>query len=94
MPEGNGKPESRETDPAKLAQLLEIELMQKRAAWQQAKARRKGLRTFSFFFLFVVIIAGLFGFFVLLSPDRVGELRSEAPESEEAATPTPAPSPK
>ena len=76
MLDGNRKPEGEEIDPAKLEQLLQIELMQKRAAWQQAKARRGGLRALSFFFLFLVVIAALVGFFVFFSPDRVSELKS------------------
>ena len=61
----------RETDPAKLAKLLEIELMQKRASWQQAKARRGTLRAMSFLFLFVVIIAAVAAFYFLASSERV-----------------------
>lgn len=81
MSNGEGKRESTETDPAKLAQLLEIELMQKRAAWQQAKARRGNLRAISFFFLFIVIVGALVAFFVFFSSGRVSELRSDAPHA-------------
>ena len=86
MPDGNRKPEPDEVDPAKLAKLLEIELMQKRAEWQQAKARRGNLRAISFFFLFVVVAGAIAAFFLFFSPDRVGELRSGGQNS----TPVPA----
>lgn len=90
MLDGKDNSDAKENDPEKLAQLLEIELMQKRAAWQQAKARRGGLRAVSFLFLFVVIVAALVAFFVFLSPDRVHEMRSG---STEPATPTPSATP-
>jgi hypothetical protein len=86
MPESDRKREEKEIDPAKLEQLLEIELMQKRTAWQQAKARRSGLRALSFFFLFVVLVAALLACFFLLSPDRRAMLLPSRPEP---AQPTP-----
>lgn len=75
MPDGNRKPEGDAPDPEKLAKLLEIELMQKRAGWQQAKQRRGSLRTLSFFFLFLVIVGALFAFWMFFNRDGVQELR-------------------
>ena len=69
-PNGNNQP-ARETDPAKLAKLLEIELMQKRASWQQAKVRRGTFRAMSFLFLFLVIIAAVAAFYFLSSSERM-----------------------
>ncbi len=69
-PEGNSEPSARETDPEKLAKLLEIELMQKRASWQQAKARRSSYRTMSFLFLFLVIVAAFVAFYFVVSSER------------------------
>lgn len=66
-PDGNRQPDLRETDPEKLAKLLEIELMQKRATWQQAKARRSTLRTMSFLFLFLVIVAAFVAVYFVMS---------------------------
>jgi hypothetical protein len=66
-PDGNRQPDLRETDPEKLAKLLEIELMQKRASWQQAKARRSTLRTMSFLFLFLVIVAAFVAVYFVMS---------------------------
>lgn len=89
MSNGDSKPEPAESDPAKLAQLLEIELMQKRAAWQQAKARRGNLRAISFFFLFIVIVGSLVAFFVFFSGGRVSELHPNggAPSPSPLASP-------
>ena len=82
------KPEPPETNPADLEQLLEIELMQKRAAWKQAKARRGSLRALSFFFLFLVIVGALLAFFFLMSSERVSERKATG-----ANTTQPSPSP-
>ncbi len=89
MSDGNSKPDADETDPATLAKLLEIELMQKRAVWQQAKARRGTLRAISFFFLFIVIVGALVAFYLFFSPDRVSELRADG--QNDTATPTTSP---
>ncbi|HSH39038.1 MAG TPA: hypothetical protein VK993_09655 [Chthoniobacterales bacterium] len=69
-PNRNRQSDARETDPEKLAKLLEIELMQKRAGWQQAKARRGTYRTLSFLFLFAVILAAFVAFYLLASSER------------------------
>ena len=94
MAEGEGKREPTEPDPEKLAKLLEIELMQKRAAWQQAKARRGSLRALSLFFLFAVIVAAAAGFYFILAPGRVTELRSQVPAATTEPTLSPAPAPR
>ena len=91
MVDGNRNPEG-DADPEKLAKLLEIELMQKRAAWQQGKQRTNTVRVMSFFFLFVVVGAALIAFWFLFSPDRVNELRAGRPSPIEA-TPSPTVSP-
>ncbi len=76
-PEGNHQPDARETDPEKLAKLLEIELMQKRASWQQAKARRSSYRTMSFLFLFLVIVAAFVAFYFIATSERAPRSRSD-----------------
>ena len=91
MVDGNRKPDN-ETDPEKLAKLLEMELMQKRASWQQDKQRRNLLRVVSFFFLFLVMAGALLAFWFLFSPDRVNELRAGRTSTIEA-TPSPTASP-
>lgn len=85
MPEGNDKPLPGETDPDKLAKLLEIELMQKRAEWQQVAARGKTLRSISFFFLFIVILAAVIGFYLLLSGGLSGS-RTNVPDAPNPTT--------
>lgn len=67
MPDENHRPGPNEIYPSKIEKLLEVELMQKRNAWQQAKTRRHGYRALSFLFLFLVIVAAAVAFFVLRS---------------------------
>ena len=57
--DGNGKPESRQSDPEQVMKLLEIELAQKRAEWSQASERYRKMRTASFVFLALVILGAL-----------------------------------
>lgn len=89
MPDGDGKPEPPQIDPAKLEQLMEIELMQKRAAWQQAKAKRGNLRALSFMFLFLVIIGALLAFFFVFSSGGLSPARPPGSEDAPGQTATP-----
>ena len=50
---GEGKPEP--VDPEMLLRMVELEMIQKRAARQQASARRNSWRAASFLFLFIVV---------------------------------------
>ncbi len=84
MPDGNRNPDPGALDPEKLAKLLEVELMQKRAGWQQAKQRRSSFRAVSFLFLFVVVVGALFAFWFLFSPGRVEELKATGAAPTEA----------
>jgi len=61
-----GKAESTQTDPGDLARVLELELLQKRAARQRANARYRAARGLSFLFLFIIILAAIGAFFFLL----------------------------
>jgi flagellar basal body-associated protein FliL len=90
MPDADGKPEPPQIDPAKLEQLLEIELMQKRAAWQQAKAKRGSLRALSFMFLFFVIAGAAVAFFYVFSSGTLTERQQLGSEG----SPTPAATPE
>jgi len=89
MPEGNRKPDPAENDPAALAKLLELELMQKRAAWQRSRSNLRSLRVLSFFFLFLIILGALLAFFFLFSPERVQEMKSTEPSTISPAPSTP-----
>lgn len=80
-PDGNRQPTLGETDPEKLAKLLEIELMQKRATWQQAKARRSTLRTMSFLFLFLVIVAAFVAIYYVMSSGGLSAPSKGTPQS-------------
>lgn len=64
-PSGKGEPEP--NDPAQLEKLLEIELMQKRMAWQQAKQRSSSWRNLSYLFLFLVIAGAVIAYFVFIA---------------------------
>lgn len=50
-------------DPEAAVRLLELELMQRRAARQQSTATYQGFRTASFIFLLVVVMAAALAFF-------------------------------
>ncbi|MBA3883105.1 MAG: hypothetical protein H0X73_10420 [Chthoniobacterales bacterium] len=89
MAEDDRKRGGSDTDPARLAQLLEVELIQKRAAWQRAAALRGTLRMLSFLFVFIVIAGALLAFFVFFSFDSATRLRSNAARSSSAAASQP-----
>ena len=89
MTTGAGKHEPLETDPDKLAQLLQIELIQNRARWEQAKARRGNLRALSLFFLFIVIVAAVAAFYWFMSPEHINEIRANSRGASESPAATP-----
>ena len=91
MSEGNGKSQVRESDPAKLAEQLEIELILKRAAWQQSRARHGNLRAISLAFLFLIVLGALGGVYFLLSSDALQELKATG-AARAHASPAPSPS--
>ena len=60
-----------------LTKLLELELVQKRANWKQAGERARSIRSASFIFLFLLIVACLAGgYFAFM---RVNEQRTNPP---------------
>lgn len=67
MHPADGKPEPSEIDAENLSKLLEIELLQKRAAWQRAAAHRQTFRTFAFVFLLIVIVGAIAAYFFVAS---------------------------
>ncbi len=79
IPDTPGKTESVKSDPGDLARVLELELLQKRAAWQRAQARYGIIRTISIFFLVIVLAASIAGFFLLFS--RLSGERAHHPAS-------------
>ena len=62
-----------------LARALELELAQKRLYWRRGREKYRKLRVLSFAFLFIVILAGLFAFFLFFS--RTNEMREQLPHS-------------
>ena len=81
---GESKPEP--ADPEMLLRMVELEMMQKRAARQQASARRNSWRAASF----IVVLGALLAFYFLFSSGRLEEMRSH---NGPHATPTPVSSP-
>ena len=71
MQDINRKPDGERLDPGHFERMLELELMQKRAAWQQARAKRGIVRALAYLFLFLIISAGVLAYF-LSSLTRVG----------------------
>lgn len=79
MPEeGENKKTS---DPDALAKALEMELIQKRAAWQKARAQRGTWRALSLLFLLLVILGALAAFFFVLPQLRNRATETPAAES-------------
>ena len=66
IPPISSKTESIQTEPGDLARVLELELLNKRAAWQRANARYRTARVLSFLFLFIIILAAAGAFFFVL----------------------------
>ena len=65
------------SDAEQLSRLLELELIQKRAEWQQVKERKKSRRTLAFVFLFLLFAGCLVGYFFVFN--RVNEERQNRP---------------
>lgn len=82
MRDANGKPQA--PDPEQLAQLLELELMQKRAGWQRTSARRNTYRMLAVVFL-VLIIGGAFAAYFFVFSDLAQRPRANQPQTEAPA---------
>jgi hypothetical protein len=83
-PHGNGKPEP--ADPEHMLRMLDMELMQQRAARQRAGSPYRSFRLASFIFLFAVIVGGLLAFYYVFYLGGLDDLRSR-----DNAPPSPAP---
>jgi hypothetical protein len=62
-----GKSQAIENEPEKLVQLLDLELVQKRAVWKQAAERHRTYRKIGVLFIVVIITGVLFALFFLFS---------------------------
>ena len=82
-----GKPNPNELDPEKLEHLLELELVRKRAEWQETGNRYRAFRSMSFVFLFLLIAGTVVAAFFVFS--RVNEQRANqrGPDSADLAKP-------
>ncbi len=75
-------PEERENrDPDALVKALEMELIQKRAAWQKTRAQRGTRRALSLLFLLLVLLGALAAFFFVLPQLRPGATEAPAAQS-------------
>jgi len=74
--------EEKKADEA-LARALELELAQKRLRWQHDREKYRTLRVLSFAFLFIIILAGLIGFFFFFS--RTNGMREQRSQPSPAA---------
>ena len=70
----DGKPEP--VDPETMVRLLELELIQKRAARQQASKKLGSLRTASFLFLFLILLGAALAMYFVFSSGRMDEMRA------------------
>jgi hypothetical protein len=86
MPDEQHKPEPRSTDPAQMAKLLELELLQKRMAWQQAKARRGNFRAIAFLFLFAILVGALWAFYMFLEGGGMEKMRARQQDTTTTTT--------
>lgn len=60
-------PEISDHDAEKLMRIMELELIQKRAQLQRTAANGRSLRTFSYAFVFLLVIATVVGFFLVFT---------------------------
>ncbi len=81
MPEPEEDQDLQPNDPDALAKALEMELIQKRAAWQKARAQRGTRLALSLLFLLLVILGALAAFFFVLPQLRSRETETPAAES-------------
>ena len=74
MDSNGGKPEP--ADPETAVRLLELEMMQQRAARQMAGTPYRGLRAASFLFLFAVLLGAALAAYYLFFSGHLEEIRA------------------
>jgi type VI protein secretion system component VasF len=79
MPGDPATSEATNPDPEALLRLLDLELKQKRAQWQQAAARHRTTRVITFFSLLLVVAAAIVAFYFLFT--RANTERSRSSDS-------------
>lgn len=87
MRDADRKLESSLPEPEQLAKLLEIELMQKRAAWQRTHARNRAFRALAFLFLFAIIAGALVIYFFFITNAPTHREGAAAPSKSSAVEP-------
>jgi hypothetical protein len=76
MDSNGGKPEP--ADPENAMRLLELELLQQRAARQMAGTPYRGLRALSFLFLFIVLLGAAAVAYYFFFSGRLEEMRARS----------------
>jgi TRAP-type mannitol/chloroaromatic compound transport system permease large subunit len=79
--------EEKDSGAEALARALKLELAQKRLHWRRGREKYRTVRVLSFVFLFIVILAGLFAFFLFFS--RTNEMREQLPQPSPGAKESP-----
>ena len=74
MDSNGGKPEP--ADPEKAVRLLELEMMQQRAARQMAGTPYRGLRAASFLFLFAIVLGAALAAYYFFFTGQLEEMRA------------------
>ena len=81
----SGKRQAMENESEELTRLLDLELIQKRAAWKRAVARHRTLRMIGVFSILIVLAAVFFVLFFLFSRANEERMNSRpAPISDSA----------
>jgi hypothetical protein len=85
MNSNDGKHEP--ADPENAVRMLELELMEQRAARQRAGTPYRGLRAASFVFLLAVILGAVLAFYYVFSSGALDEVRARnSPQPSPSAT--------
>ena len=84
---GDAKPDP--ADPENAVRMLELELLQQRAARQKAGSPYRGLRAASFIFFFAVVLGALLAFYYVFFSGALDEVNARhAPKPSSSLAPS------
>jgi|SRR5215468_171089 len=85
IPDPKGKTESVKSDPGDFARVLELELLQKQAAWLRTNARYRAMGALSLVLLFLIVTgSAVDAFFSLLNLERTASIAPSTNIDDEA----------
>jgi hypothetical protein len=87
MSDVSGKSQAIENEPEKLVQLLDLELVQKRAVWKQAAERHRIYRKIGLLFILLIVAAVVVALFSLFSRATEDRNIPRPPTSSDGAKP-------